>query len=93
MTPHRKAQLVRIRKWILTPTAALSALGIIGAQVDARYVHASIYDRKTLIDSTARLAQRKQDSLQLARLTEKVDSANVRLQQIICGRRVDEGCR
>lgn len=96
MTPHSKAHLVRIRNWVLTPTAALSALGWVGFQVDDRYVHASAYEKRALIDSAAAVAQavqRRQDSLTLARISVNVDSANIRLRQIICGRRVDEGCR
>lgn len=75
--------------WVLTPAAAFSAFVWGAAQVDVRYVHAQEYRAHVSLDSVRRV----QDSLTRAQILIKLDSANLRLTQIRCGKRVDEGCR
>jgi hypothetical protein len=79
----------RIRNWIVTPAAAFTALTWGWSLVDARFVHRAAYDKRVLADSIRHI----QDSTQLERLIVKVDSSNLRLQQIQCGERITRGCR
>lgn len=93
MTPARKVQLIRLRDWVITPAAALSALVFVTAWVDTRYLHASAYRAKTTVDSLVAVEKFRADSVWKASLMTKVDSINLRVQQIKCGPRIQEGCR
>lgn len=96
MTPQqqqRRARWIKTRDWVLTPAAAFSAAVFVSSWIDTRYVHASAFRTKTSIDSVAALEQRRADSVWKASLMTKVDSINLRVQQLTCGPRVQEGCR
>lgn len=82
-------QKTRLRTWLITPAAAFTALTWGWSLVDTRFVHQSSYDKRLLADSI----RRAQDSTQIERLIVKVDSSNLRLQQIQCGERITRGCR
>lgn len=86
MTPQTKT---RLRNWITTIAALLSALGWSAAKFDLRYVHQSAYDAHMALDSVRRVT----DSLFRVQLLVKVDSTNLRLRQIRCGGTINEGCR
>jgi hypothetical protein len=87
--PQQKNTASRVRNWVITPAMALSMLGYGAKQVDGRYVHAGQFS----IDSTAAVAQRRQDSVQLSQIISKLDAINDRLLQMNCGPRVARGCR
>lgn len=86
MTPQNKS---RLRNWLLTVGALLPASGWGMSMVDTRYVHESTYEKHLALDSLRRV----EDSTFRAKLLEKVDSTNLRLQQIRCGRSIADGCR
>jgi hypothetical protein len=79
----------KVRTWILTPAAVFGALGWAATQVDTRYVHTAEYRAHQSLDSL----QRVRDSITSAILLVKLDSANLRLTQIQCGKRIESGCR
>jgi hypothetical protein len=93
MSPARRIQLIRLRDWVITPAAALTAALFVVGWVDTRYVHTATYRAQVTIDSLAALERQRADSIWKVSIATKLDSANLRLQQITCGRRVAEGCR
>jgi hypothetical protein len=86
-------QKTRIRNWIITPAAAFTALTWGWSLVDARFVHQAVFDKRVIADSLEQLQRRREDSVWKERMLQKVDSSNLRLQQIQCGERITRGCR
>lgn len=86
MTPQTKT---RIRNWLITIGALLPAGGWGVSVADTRYVHQSVYERHLALDSLRRV----EDSTFREKLLVKVDSTNLRLQQIRCGPSIANGCR
>ena len=93
MTPRTKDQLRRAAQWA---ALLLPALG--GAWSVARAVGSTKLDVTRFVADSALVSQR--DSAWksgvvdgLHDLKVSVDSANLRLRQIVCGQKTDAGCR
>lgn len=86
MTAQQKQKILNR---FITPAALVGALGWGWSQLDTRFVHTATYQQHITIDSISRV----RDSDFQRQLLLKVDSINLRVQQIQCGRRVLEGCR
>lgn len=79
MSPVHKA---KIKNWSMTLAAVLPALGWGWGLLNSRFVLRTDYEKRIQADSTWKVG-----------VNTKLDSANLRLQQIVCGRKLDEGCR
>lgn len=79
MSPPTKA---KIKNWIMTAAALFPALGWGWGALNSRFVLRTEFERRNQADSTWK-----------ADVSTKLDSANLRLQQIVCGRKLDQGCR
>lgn len=80
-------EVLKLVGWIAASTVTVGGAG--WRFVEARYVHQTAYDRKAVADSL----EHERDDADRVYIRHQVDSANIRLQQIICGRKIEEGCR
>lgn len=94
MTTERKRRVRDLSVFLAATLAVLGWMGRTSMQfVDARYVHADsfrVMQAGVAVRDSVRAAI---DSEWRRSEIQKLDSINLRLQQIICGERVFKGCR
>jgi len=61
--------------------------------VESRYVHRDAYEFRTRLDSIEHLRDDSVNAAWRQEIRQQNSETNIRLQQLVCGRRVQEGCR